>query len=99
MQTLWQDLRYVDSIPGEEPGVRGSGDSCPGAGNRRQYRHLQRRERRAAPAASRMAIPSRLVIILHFGQDPVSPDDYLDWRKQSRSFEQMGAAQVWGADA
>ena len=39
--------------------------------------------------------PDRLVTILHFGQDPVSPDDYLDWRKQSRSFEQMGAAQVW----
>ena len=29
--------------------------------------------------------------------DPVSPDDYLDWRKQSRSFEEMGAAQVWSA--
>src|SRR5579871_5147552 len=41
--------------------------------------------------------PDRLVTILHFGNDPVSPDDYLDWRKQSRSFEQMGAAQVWGA--
>ena len=44
-----------------------------------------------------MAIRDRLVTILHFGQDPVSPDDYLDWRKQSRSFEQMGAAQVWSA--
>ncbi len=41
--------------------------------------------------------PARLVTILHFGQDPVSPDDYLDWRKQSRSFEQMGAAQIWSA--
>jgi predicted permease len=41
--------------------------------------------------------PDRLVTILHFGQDPVSPDDYLDWRKQSRSFQQMGAAQVWNA--
>ena len=41
--------------------------------------------------------PDRLVTILHFGQDPVSPDDYLDWRKQSRSFEQMGAAQIWSA--
>src|ERR1700685_2454282 len=41
--------------------------------------------------------PSRLVVILHGGRDPVSPDDYLDWRKQSRAFEQMGAAQVWSA--
>jgi predicted permease len=41
--------------------------------------------------------PGRLVTILHFGQDPVSPDDYLDWRRQSRSFLQMGAAQIWSA--
>jgi putative ABC transport system permease protein len=43
------------------------------------------------------ADPDRLVVILHNGQDPVSPDDYLDWRRQSRSFEQMGAAQAWSA--
>ena len=42
------------------------------------------------------ANPGRLVTILHFGNDPVSPDDYLDWRRQSGSFAQMGAAQVWG---
>jgi predicted permease len=41
--------------------------------------------------------PDRLVVILHDGDSPVSPDDYLDWRRQSRSFEQMGAAQVWNA--
>jgi putative ABC transport system permease protein len=41
--------------------------------------------------------PDRLVVILHEGEFPVSPDDYLDWRKQSRSFEQMGAAQTWSA--
>jgi predicted permease len=41
--------------------------------------------------------PDRLVVILHDGQWPVSPDDYLDWRGQSRSFQQMGAAQVWNA--
>ncbi len=41
--------------------------------------------------------PSRLVVILHAGQFPASPADYLDWRKQARSFEQMGAAQVWSA--
>jgi predicted permease len=43
------------------------------------------------------ADPNRLVVILHDGQFPVSPADYLDWRKQSRSFERMGAAQVWSA--
>jgi predicted permease len=43
------------------------------------------------------ADPGRLVVILHEGKFPVSPADYLDWRKQSRSFEQIAAAQVWGA--
>jgi predicted permease len=43
------------------------------------------------------ADPSRLVVILHEGKLPASPADYLDWRKQSHSFEQVAAAQVWGA--
>src|SRR5258708_3541941 len=43
------------------------------------------------------ADPSRLVVILHEGKLPVSPADYLDWRKQSRSFEQVAAAQSGGA--
>jgi len=43
------------------------------------------------------ADPSRLVVILHEGKLPVSPADYLDWRKQSRSFEQIAAAQSGGA--
>ena len=41
--------------------------------------------------------PGRLVVILHGGVDPVSPDDYLDWRRQSSAFKDMGAAQVWSA--
>ncbi|HYL72714.1 MAG TPA: ABC transporter permease [Bryobacteraceae bacterium] len=41
--------------------------------------------------------PDRLVVILHGGSSPASPADYLDWRKQARSFEDMGAAQSWGA--
>jgi putative ABC transport system permease protein len=43
------------------------------------------------------ADPGRLVVVLHEGRLPVSPADYLDWRKQARSFEQVGAAQSWGA--
>ena len=40
--------------------------------------------------------PGRLVVILHEGTLPVSPADYLDWRKLSRSFEHIGAAQSAG---
>jgi len=43
------------------------------------------------------ADPGRLVVILHDGTLPVSPADFLDWRRLSRSFEQIAAAQAWGA--
>ena len=37
----------------------------------------------------------RLVTILHQGNFPVAVANYLDWRKQSHSFEAMGAAEFW----
>jgi putative ABC transport system permease protein len=37
----------------------------------------------------------RLVILLHNGYNPVSVANYLDWRDQNRSFQQMGAADFW----
>src|SRR6267378_3825194 len=43
------------------------------------------------------AQPNRLAVILHSGTLPVSPADYLDWKAQARSFDGIGAAQVWGA--
>lgn len=39
--------------------------------------------------------PDRLTVILHRGMNPVAPANYLDWKKQSQSFEKMGAAEVW----
>ncbi|MBV9574368.1 MAG: ABC transporter permease [Acidobacteriales bacterium] len=42
--------------------------------------------------------PEQLVVTLHQGNFPVSPADYLDYKKNARSFEQMGAAQLWGAN-
>ena len=41
------------------------------------------------------ADPSRLVVLLHRGVNPVAPANYFDWRAQSRSFETMGAAEYW----
>src|SRR6476620_11877367 len=38
---------------------------------------------------------SRLVVILNQGRNPVAPANFIDWRRQSRSFSQMGAAEYW----
>jgi predicted permease len=41
--------------------------------------------------------PGRIVTVLHGGNFPVAPANYLDWRAQSRSFARSAAAQAWGA--
>src|SRR6478672_1282432 len=38
---------------------------------------------------------SRLVVILNQGRNPVAPANFIDWRGQSQSFSQMGAAEYW----
>ncbi len=38
---------------------------------------------------------SRLVVILNQGRNPVAPANFIDWRSQSHSFLQMGAAEYW----
>jgi predicted permease len=40
--------------------------------------------------------PDRLVVVLHQGQFPVSPADFVDYRAQTDSFTTLGAAQGWG---
>jgi putative ABC transport system permease protein len=37
-----------------------------------------------------------LVVILHNGRNPVAPANFLDWRRDARSFARMGAAEAWG---
>jgi putative ABC transport system permease protein len=39
--------------------------------------------------------PDRLVTILHYGDGPVSPANFLDWQKQNHVFERMSAAEWW----
>ena len=36
-------------------------------------------------------------MLLHDGQFPVSPADYLDYRREVRSYEGLSAAQAWSA--
>lgn len=38
----------------------------------------------------------RLAVVLHRGNNPVAPANFYDWQAQSRSFESMGAAEMWG---
>jgi putative ABC transport system permease protein len=39
--------------------------------------------------------PERLAVILHHGDGPVSPANFVDWHAQTRAFESMGAAEYW----
>jgi predicted permease len=39
----------------------------------------------------------RIVTLLHGGQQPASPADFLDWKREARSFEDMQAASGWSA--
>jgi putative ABC transport system permease protein len=43
------------------------------------------------------ASPERLVVLLHDGQFPVSPADFLDYRREVRAYEGISAAQAWSA--
>src|SRR5262245_49018549 len=39
--------------------------------------------------------PARLVVMLHRGTRPVSPANFLDWRRQGTLFERAAAAESW----
>jgi putative ABC transport system permease protein len=39
--------------------------------------------------------PSRIVVALHNGGNPVSPADFIDWREQNTVFENLTAAELW----
>lgn len=40
----------------------------------------------------------RLVVLLHGGRNPVSPENFHRWRAQTRSFTDVAAAQYWTPD-
>jgi putative ABC transport system permease protein len=39
--------------------------------------------------------PDRLAVLLHRRVNPVAPANFLDWKRQSTAFEEMGAADNW----
>jgi putative ABC transport system permease protein len=43
--------------------------------------------------------PGRIVAILHNRDHPVAPANFLDWKRRTTSFAQMGAAEAWSPSA
>src|ERR1700692_1462109 len=95
MQPLWQDLRYTARTLLANPGFAalaivvlalgiGANTAIFSVVNSVLLKPLPYRE------------PDRLVVALHGGQFPVSPLDYLDYKRQVSAFEQMAAAEAWG---
>src|SRR5262245_18880879 len=95
MQTLWQDLRYGVRMLMKNPGFSliavitlglgiGANTAIFSVVNGVLLRPLAYQE------------PERIVTLLINGQRPVSPANFLDFKANSRRFEQMAAAEAWG---
>src|SRR6266851_2453301 len=95
METLWQDLRYTARTLLKNPGFTalavlvlalgiGANTGIFSVVNSILLKPLPYRD------------PDRLVVALHNGQFPVSPADYLDYKRDVPAFEQMAAAEAWG---
>jgi predicted permease len=94
METLLQDVRYGTRMLLKDPGFTvvavltlslgiGANTAIFSVVNAVLLRPLPYRE------------PGRIVTILHGGQTPASPADFLDWKGQTKSFERIGAAEGW----
>src|SRR5262245_50267776 len=95
MEALWHDFRYTARTLARNPGFAalavvvlalgiGANTGIFSVANAVLLRPLDYRD------------PGRLVVALHRGQYPVSPADYLDYKRETMAFEQMAAAQAWG---
>jgi hypothetical protein len=94
METLLQNLRYTFRALRKSPGFTavavitlalgiGANTAIFGVVNAVLLRPLPYKD------------DSRLVVILNQGRNPVAPANFIDWRSQSQSFSQMGAAEYW----
>ena len=95
MQTTWQDLRYSARLLMKNPGFTliaiitlalgiGANTAIFSVVNGVLLRPLAYRE------------PDRIVTLLQEGSGPLAPANFLDFRANGKSFEQMAAAEAWG---
>src|SRR5436189_6456641 len=95
METLWQDLRYTARTLLKNPGFTALAVLVLALGigaNTGIFSVVNSVLLKPLPYCE----PDRLVVALHDGTFPVSPADYLDYKRQVTAFEQLGAAQAWG---
>lgn len=95
MEGLWQDVRYGARMLMKNPGFTliavitlglgiGATTAIFSVVNGVLLRPLEYRD------------PQQIVTLLNNGRSPVSPANFLDFRANSQSFEQMAAAEAWG---
>lgn len=95
MQTFWQDVRFGIRLLAKQPGFSliaiftlalgiGANTAIFSVVNGVLLRPLNYRE------------PERIVTLLHEGQRPVAPANFLDFQAKGQSFARMAAAEAWG---
>jgi len=94
LEHLWRDLRYGLR------GIRRTPTVCASivlilavaiGANTTMFSAMQAILLRPLPYGD----AERLVVVMHGGRSPVSPANLEDWRRETRSFVAMGAAEYW----